>query len=43
LGDESLRKTVGQKGLKVAAERFSWDSISDQLVTYCQSISKAEK
>lgn len=40
LNDSNLRKEVGQKGLEIAAARFSWDSISKQLVDYCKRLAK---
>jgi len=39
LGSESLRRTSGEKGIRIAREKFSWDKISLDLERYCQATS----
>jgi len=38
LTNSALRQQVGQKGLNIAHQRFSWDSITDQLGYYIKEI-----
>ena len=38
LTSSALRQQVGQKGLNIAHQRFSWDSITDQLGYYIKEI-----
>lgn len=38
LQNRDLRKNTGQKGYQIVRERFDWNSISDQLEAYFQSI-----
>jgi len=40
LSDSLKRKTVGEKGLKIARSRFSWDSIAEKLEEYLVEVSK---
>jgi glycosyltransferase involved in cell wall biosynthesis len=38
LSDVEQRRQVGEKGLTIAHQRFSWDSIADQLEFYVKNI-----
>jgi sugar transferase (PEP-CTERM/EpsH1 system associated) len=40
LGDETLRRDVGHKGMNVIRSRFGWDAIAGQLERYLLQISK---
>lgn len=39
LADEAYRKSVGQKGIEVIQNNYSWDSIAKQLEDYFESVS----
>lgn len=38
LKDQELREKVGQEGLQIAREKFSWDGISRQLESYWEQV-----
>ena len=38
LDSAELRKKVGQSGLELARTRFSWDGITNQLVTFFEEV-----
>ncbi len=40
LKNEQLRKKMGERGRKVAAEKYSWRGIAEQVAEVCQSVIK---
>jgi sugar transferase (PEP-CTERM/EpsH1 system associated) len=40
LGDEDLRKSTGESGVRVMQERFGWDAITDRLEGYLKEIAR---
>lgn len=43
LSDQEMRRKVGEQGLSIARNRFSWDIISKQLATYFEEVAALDR